>query len=410
MSFEFLSEMALSPDEREIDEAVHGKGRYSVLEKTPWSVRGQVLATGLAHDDSYVSVLKNGRREIKKKGIPGIKGYPKIVQSTHDIALKEVWNTLFLPQPDQLKISPLYSILFRFDLRLKTPFYSRDDLAFYPIENMLKREWVFNVPYLSAAGVKGLLRWAWQMCLDDDQSVPETRLFGPRQENMNEENARQGCIYTYPLFWKGSVGLDVINPHDRETGTGINPIKYEIVKQGGKTSFFLLIVNREENCQFALNTLKLLEDPLTLLLEQSGLSAKRSSGWGDVDITTCTAWISMPAGHTAESDEDIWKNLADEQGNLKPIEDTEIFPTKKIAELTGKSNSWVRKNKTEAREMVLGMWEKIQKQHEAGPSDHLSATRHETAFHEAGGIQELMKYLRNTLVPEIDKTSKGVKK
>jgi hypothetical protein len=395
MSFEFLSDMALGPDESEIEQAVLGKEKYSILRNAPWTIKGKVLATGLAEENKhYSSLLKDGQD-----------GYPHSIKFASDISLLPDWNEFFLPQPDQMALLPLYSVLFQLDLKLASPFYSRDDLAFYPTENPLRREWVFGAPYLSAAGVKGLLRWAWQMCWSDEKMDMETKLFGPRQGNLDEENARRGRLYTYPLFWKGAVGLDVINPHDRSTGTGINPIKYEIVKPGGTTSLFLLSVNRTEDMQTGLDAVAALEDPLTLLLYHSGLSAKRSAGWGSVDVLACKAWISVPPGRGAadcgtESAEDIWSGLTDDQGCLKPVEDEQTFTTARLARMTGKSKSWVKKkqNKPEARRMVVEMWEKMQEKLETSSGDDTSNQKPETASHDAPSVKKLTEDLHKTFM------------
>ncbi|OQY09385.1 MAG: hypothetical protein B6I30_09905, partial [Desulfobacteraceae bacterium 4572_187] len=120
----------------------------------------------------HESVLKNGRdREDKRNHLPRRKGYPEIIRTTGEIDLSSPWKQSFLPQPEQ----------------------------------------------------KGLLRWAWRMCHEKDPSDGENRLFGSGQGERDEEISQQGSLYTYPLSFKGKVGLDVINPHDRKTGTGTNP-------------------------------------------------------------------------------------------------------------------------------------------------------------------------------------------
>lgn len=293
MGFEFLSDMAIGTNENTIDDVVHSRNNYARLKEAPLKTKVQVLATGIGVDSDFDGLLKNGRPPKKYKGIIEIGGYPATVRKSKKCGLPAEWESFFLPSSDDLNKLPLRSCLFRFDLQLRTPFYSKDDMAHYVIENPLRREWVFQAPFLSAAGVKGLLRWAWRMRWGNEKKKDEERLFGPRQGDMDDDNAMQGCLYTYPLFWKGDIGLEVINPHDRRSGTGINPIKYEVVSVGGRASLFLMIVNRTEEYEKLARYFGLLKEPISILLEHSGLSAKRSAGWGDVAVEDCEGWIRM---------------------------------------------------------------------------------------------------------------------
>lgn len=294
MGFEFLSDMAIGTNDNTIDDVVHGRKNYAHLKNAPLKTKVQVLATGLGVNKDFEGLLKNGRPPKKFNGITEIGGYPAVVRKLSKCGLPAEWESFFLPNSDDLNKLPLQSLLLKFDLRLQTPFYSKDDMAHYVIENPLRREWVFQAPYLSAAGVKGLFRWAWRMRWGDEKKNSEERdLFGPRQGDMDDDNAMQGCLYTYPLFWKGDIGLEVINPHDRVTGTGKNPIKYEVVSIGGRASLFLMFVNRTEELEKLARYFDLLREPITILLEHSGLSAKRSAGWGDVAVEDCEAWFSL---------------------------------------------------------------------------------------------------------------------
>ena len=103
---------------------------------------------------------------------------------------------------------------------------------------------------------------AWRLCL--------TRLFGNEKEvdvraknpevyldrlgdeelfkkyraelkKMAWEGYRRGRLMFYPTFFK-KLGLEVINPHDRETGAGTLPIYLETVPKGAKGTFSLLYV------------------------------------------------------------------------------------------------------------------------------------------------------------------------
>ena len=354
----------------------------------------------MATDDS---LIKNGRDEKRNRGITRIGGYPDVVARNNGAPLPDSWEAFFLPQDDHLSASPPGSCLLRFDLKLTSPFYSRDDRVFYPIENVLRREWVFDAPYLSAAGIKGLVRWAWRMCWRDAKKDEEWLVFGPRQMAFNEEEAFQGLLYTYPLFWKGKVGFDVINPHDRLSGTGTRPIKYEVVKKGGTGSLFLLLINRVEKYETISNALDLLEPPLKLLVEHSGLSAKWSIGWGDVEITGCKGVLNVPAGYESlseppASEADPWDGLTDEDGELRPLDDTQFFTTAKFAELLNKSKSWVKKKekKEKKKTMVLEMWE--EKKLEAESAEDVPQKRSTVLTLKERVIVDLTKKLQDNLL------------
>jgi len=367
MKYEFLSEMALAPDVESsvIGTVVKKQNTYDFLKQTlgalqsqisgspelsaKWTVQSKILATGLANTVEFVSVVKNGREE--RRHITEIQGYPSIVKNIN-LNLETPWQELLLPDKSQMAIMPLGSCLLQFDLKLERPFFSKDDLAFYPMDNPLKREHILGVPYLSASGVKGLLRWAWQMCRENTKDKDrmkildesEKHFFGPRQGELDDDTGQQGCLYFYPLFWNGAVGLDVINPHNRETGTGINPIQYEVVKIGGTTTLSLMYVNRNESLADAKTFLELIEEPLTFFLEDSGISAKRTAGWGFVKILLSKAFVknSNPAENLENS----------HRVDIGDISDREKFTHQMIAEKLEKEVKWVKKNRSKAEEMI----------------------------------------------------------
>ena len=366
MSYEFLSEMALiTDDESKIEDVINKQLTYDILKKTvetpqstnagssaihspeqsaKWTIQSKILSTGLSQNDQFVSVLKNGRdKPDHKKRLLVRKGYPSIMKGIN-LKIENPWRELLLPDKSQMPLMPLGSCLLQFNLKLERPFFSKDDLAFYPMDNPLKREHILGVPYLSAAGVKGLLRWAWQMCWENTMDECEKDFFGPRQGELDDNTGQQGCLYFYPLFWNGTVGLDVINPHSRETGTGINPISYEVVKRGGATTLSLMFVNRNESWSAANNFLELIKEPLSFLIEDSGISAKRTAGWGFVEILSSKAFVkeSNPA-ETLESSHTV---------DIEDISDREKFTHQMIAERLNKEVKWVKKNRSNAEEMI----------------------------------------------------------
>jgi hypothetical protein len=288
--YDFFAEFALGEGMSLLKQAVDASGqKYALLQDAPWTLRAQALATGLAGDKTIRELITDG--DDKRN----IGGYPKLIKDAAPFPPSAPFDitALCAPKPDCLAPLPDGSCLLRVGVKLRRPFTSKDDLAFYPIDNPLKREWVFQTPYLAAAGVKGLLRWAWRMCFDDSEKTPETLLFGPRNDELNDEYGQAGCLYTWPLFWRGKIGLETLNPHDRLSGAGKKPIKYEIVQAGGTADIWLLLLNRRlEDARGCLTkTVPLFLEALCHLLTESGISAKRGADWGTVEVTAAEAWI-----------------------------------------------------------------------------------------------------------------------
>jgi len=381
MGYDFLTEFSLFPDknqtnEHRIDDVVLGKGIYANLKESAWTTKAIILSTGLWIDD-LKEAIKNGQEEDRKKNKSKIKGYPDIVNGI-DTGLDNIWTASFIPNGKDLSRLPSGSCLVQIELKLDSPFFSKDDLAFYPHDNPLKREWIFQVPYLPASSVKGLLRWSWRMCHGDTQKTVEDQLFGPRPKKLEEGSAVQGCLFLYPIFWEGKVGLDVINPHDRSTGTGTKPIKYEVVKPGSKGILSIVLFNKKAETDFIDNVLPLLFDPLQFLLD-TGISAKRTSDWGSVKVTECCAWLygeqfqNLAVEEVEDTDrgtddatkeeaakDALWEEVTDEDGNLYAESDGEHITAKILVKLTGSSKTQVRKNRHKVYERLQGLWKERQ--------------------------------------------------
>lgn len=182
---------------------------------------------------------------------------------------------------------------------LQSPWYSKDDRLFHVLDNPLRRERVFGVPFLSAASWKGMLRWACRMNaglfksldtgdgrLDGWEDPPWIlHLFG--NEKGEAENHRAGALAFYPSWFENRhVSCEVINPHCREKRAGRMPIFYEVVSANAKSSLRLLYAPSPGNGESstAADALKKLADATQLLLEQYGISAKRTAGWGSAKI------------------------------------------------------------------------------------------------------------------------------
>ncbi len=277
-------------------------------------------------DGDYAKKRRDGRRWLQHEPRPApILGYPGLVNNL-SFRADPRWFDLLLPSPEKLSGLPDGSLLLRVDVELLTPFFSKDDTAFYPTDNVLRRDKVFEIPFLSAAGVKGLLRWAHRMASDSitDDTAAEV-LFGKARDGDNEAS-RQGLLYFWPLIWaSGNIGLDVINPLNRDTGAGTIPIKYEVVLPKAKGSLYFLLMPAREKDGIDNAALQdtLLRD-LGWLLENGGLSAKKTADWGRVKVTNVKAAVAGAAQGSNVSDstrltEEEWASVLNEDGSLKEL-------------------------------------------------------------------------------------------
>jgi len=201
------------------------------------------------------------------------------------------------------------------DFELLTAWYSKDDRVFHVLDNPVRKDRVFGVPFMSAASWKGVLRWACRMQAGlrehleagkkfEDWNDPDwiLHLFG--NEKGEERDFHQGALVFYPT-WFDKIGFEVINPHSRERRAGTQPIYYEVVpgrrpkqgnpqefEEGGKGKLWLLYA-RWPGMKPAVDPEKFvpeLLEAIETLLTTYGISAKRTVGWGTAKITKWKAF------------------------------------------------------------------------------------------------------------------------
>ena len=231
-------------------------------------------------------------------------------------------NSSFLPKG---------SWVLEFPITLAKPFMSKDDISFYIIENPVRKDRVFGVPFISAMAWKGNLRWTMmKVFLEPNADNPDkfvqirfrhTLLFGTEKgwgetkgwteyldklcpdaknnmrimlkEKFNKRDAKdvhtQGMLYFYPTFWD-KIDMIVINPHDRKTRTGRNPIYFEVVPAGAKgifrlayIPFYWLGLPEEEVKEKVIEDLKDVIVGVREMMLTYGFSAKKSSGFGMIE-------------------------------------------------------------------------------------------------------------------------------
>jgi len=242
--------------------------------------------------------------------------------------------------PDLLQFPPgSWTVQITFTLR--KPYLSKDDVDFYIIDNPVKKEWVFKVPYVAPSQWKGALRAAIMRELVEEQLEPEefakrryrlVLLFGDEKgeepgsikglagylDQMGGEEAAQlfrkmvrshfgipddkpmphlrGSLHFYPTFF-GRIGLEAINPHPRDTGAGKNPIYFECVPAGTSGIFTLLYVPLDtgpKDEQSVQADLEAVASGVRAMLTTYGFGAKTSSGYGVADVLKNQSQIVPP--------------------------------------------------------------------------------------------------------------------
>jgi len=187
-----------------------------------------------------------------------------------------------LALPDvRLETFPPGSFYIEIPFTLAKPYLSKDDNEFYIVDNPVQREKVFRWPMVRSTSWKGALRSTMRHLGEIDEET-EIRLFG---ETRDDDTGHRGNLYFFSSFFS-EVDLEIINPHERESGTGTLPILFESVPIGATSNFYLLYV--PFNCQSsprktleqAVQDLALVISGVHAMLLTYGFGAKTSSGYG----------------------------------------------------------------------------------------------------------------------------------
>ncbi|NJN65909.1 MAG: hypothetical protein HC884_03925 [Chloroflexaceae bacterium] len=180
---------------------------------------------------------------------------------------------------------PPLSFALTLQFQLAKPYISRDETSFSIIENPVRKEWVFKVPYVAPSGWKGALRAAlWQNLGKEVHETDEQvkRLFG---EIRDDTTGQAGCLHLYPTFFD-QVGLEVINPHDRERGIGKRgPIYFECVpaQATGRLTMLYVPIKVPARAAEVAEDLRILAEGVVAMLTTYGFGAKTSSGYGTAE-------------------------------------------------------------------------------------------------------------------------------
>jgi len=285
-----------------------------------------------------------------------------------------LWDAIFQPEVNIDVLLP-FSAMFRFSLVLDKPYLSRDENLFYIIDNPVRREKVFNMPYVAASSWKGSLRSALRSFdsekYSDDKEIIR-RLFGNERGTEEQAHLRAGCLCFYHTYFN-RVGMEVINPHDRETRAGRKPIYLECVPAGTKGVFTLLYLPidlkdpRKEGKERKIveqvgEDLQTVAMGLKEMLTVSGFGAKTSSGYGlardcdlEGDITVKyfatvidESTAQLPEQQTLprylEAPDRLIANFRSEDGSLREFSPDEISRLNKAErQLYEKAKKWSKR-------------------------------------------------------------------
>ncbi len=214
-----------------------------------------------------------------------------------DAYLQRQWQDFIAacdPLPEvSLNALPSGSFAIQFKFKLCKPYLSKDEQDFYILDNPVRKDKVFKLPYVAPSSWKGSLRSAIRFARNI------VRLFGPVKGEEDEEAFCQGRLHFFPTFFT-QMDLEVINPHDRQKGAGKNPIFIESVPAGAQGTFTVLYVpfdrigqDEGETKRQVAKDLKLVAQGVQDMFTQYGFGAKTSSGFGVADILSGTLTLRI---------------------------------------------------------------------------------------------------------------------
>ena len=264
--------------------------------------------------DFSLTWLKNQQREISID-LSNIKNISNI-----DL---ETYTKTLIPNSFALQV----------DFTLKSPYYSSDDDEFYIINNPCLKEKVFKVPMVRGSSIKGALIDSAREIIKNKSANSDKvkalesyfRIFGVGDnefrevvKELNDNNiklffmlnglaidvnsdvknifkkykeskAQKGRAIFYPIYFD-KLSLEIINPHNRKTKAGTNPIHYEVVPKGSNSQLQIVyipydgILGKDSDIQKeAKQDLKFLKKCIQKAF-YNGIGAKTKLGWGKANI------------------------------------------------------------------------------------------------------------------------------
>ena len=213
---------------------------------------------------------------------------------------------------------------------LEAPYYSSDDDEFYIIQNPCLKEKVFKVPIVRGSSIKGALVSAVREIINEKKDKQEYlksffRVFGVGNDefrklmekldeneiklffllhgikinykddikdifkNYQKDKAQKGRVVFYPIYFD-KLSLEIINPHNRKTKAGTNPIHYEVVPRKTEGILQLIYIPFDGILEDNRKIKEEAEQDLEFLKEcikrafDNGIGAKTKLGWGKANI------------------------------------------------------------------------------------------------------------------------------
>ncbi len=215
--------------------------------------------------------------------------------------------------------------------KLTASYYSSEDDDFYIISNPCIKEHVFKVPMIRGSSWKGaLLNGAREIIKEDNNNQIKNlksyfRIFGVGDdsfrnivdkvddndfklffmtsglaidinsnvkkifEQYKKSKAQKGRAIFYPTYFD-KLSLELINPHNRKTKAGTNPIYYEVVPKGSEGDLQIVYIPFDGVTKSNNKIEKEAKQDLEFLQEcikrvaQNGIGAKTKLGWGRFEI------------------------------------------------------------------------------------------------------------------------------
>jgi len=231
------------------------------------------------------------------------------------LGLSTLYDSVAIPSLPDMQTLPYASFAIQFTFKLRKPYLSKDEQDFYIIDNPVRKDKVFGLPYVAPTQWKGALRAAIRQAkgvCDEDPLI--LRLFGPTR---GDDTGKAGRLHFYPTFFD-RIGLEIINPHNRERRVGTIPILLECVPKDTQGTFTVLYVpfdrigkDKEETEQQVAEDLVLVAEGLQAMFTEYGFGAKTSSGFGVANPEVSGAFkVNAPGvaiGEQANEQEEVLK-------------------------------------------------------------------------------------------------------
>ena len=272
--------------------------------------------------------LKNKKfvlRKFKEK----IKNEDKIYKLGDNERLKDC---LFFDIQKYTKSLIPNSFALEVNFTLTAPYFSKDDDEFYIIQNPCLKEKVFKVPMVRGSSIKGALLSAARDIIENSNTSDKIkhlescfRIFGVGNDEFRnivekvddnslklffmlnglaidvrddvkkifakykEKKAQKGRAVFYPIYFD-CLSLELINPHNRKTKAGTNPIHYEVVPKNTQGILQLIyipfdgVIEKDEKINKEANQdLEFLKECIKKAFD-NGIGAKTKLGWGRAEI------------------------------------------------------------------------------------------------------------------------------